>query len=238
MYQRLGFLNLVLLISLVPVLASDPPDSEFNPQTNQIESTDSFMVNSIFHVRIATFPQDNSPPQVLNLSTNGSDDLSPRLEIQPDGDSWVVWYRDAAIDDVLLRRRKLATGIWSSELSLGDGVAQSRNPELLDDTQDIWVVFNARNPDPSIIVRKIIDEPDPIGLPGTVLHTTSFTGDLDTRIHYDTGDLWVSWVDSTSMVGWSEYDYISGTWSLPSFEDYSLDSVSAARGRIYLAANQ
>lgn len=51
-------------------------------------------------------------------------------------------------------------------------------------------------------------------------------------IHADSGNLWVTWIDSTDDVGWVEYDRVSETWSAAAYEPYSPDTVADARGRI------
>jgi hypothetical protein len=42
----------------------------------------------------------------------------------------------------------------------------------------------------------------------------------------------ITWVDSSTNVGWVQYNYTNQTWSLTTDESYASDSVTAARGRI------
>jgi len=82
----------------------------------------------------------------------------------------------------------------------------------------------------SIGVARLDEDPDPF--PTRAIVATTESTILDTRIIADSGHLWVTWVDSTNDVGWSEYDYPPETWAAPSYESYAQDDVQAARGRI------
>jgi hypothetical protein len=51
-------------------------------------------------------------------------------------------------------------------------------------------------------------------------------------IQAESGKLWVTWVDSSSHVGWVQYDYTLESWSGVSVESYASETVADARGRI------
>lgn len=211
--------------------ASDPPDSKVNPQSGFIETADSYWSGSDYSVRHTIHRGEGQPPIVTALTSSGLDEMGSRLAISGSGDSWVVWWRDDTTDEVLIRKRTYSTGSWDSARRVSDASESSRGPEIVFDGSHPWVVYEATAQGGTEVSVAIIDEsPDPISPLG--LRVTSFAGDVDPIIQSDSGHLWVSWVDSATNVGWCEYDYQTGTWSSPSYESYTSDSLEAARARI------
>ncbi len=223
-----------LILACFLVFASDPPDSKTNPQSSYIETTDSHVVGSQYDLRL-TITTENGPV-VYSFGSAAFDDNGPRLAISSGGDTWVVWWRAASTDQVLIRKLTYATGNWSSERLVSDSDEGSRHPEIVYDGATPWVAyeFDAEGGGTSIAVNGIKEDPIPIGF-RTLLRTTSYAGDTDVLAYYESGHLWVTWVDSASNVGWCEYDYGTTGWSSPSFESYANDSVAAARGRVRTA---
>jgi hypothetical protein len=226
-----GFIVTLTCASWGLAIASKPPDSEVNPQTGAIEIVDESNIGSNSDIRYIINTGDGDPPLVSFLTTNAADDNRPRVEIESDGDSWIVWWRSGSTDQVLFRRRDHVTGTWQTERLVSDPEDSSRNPEITHDGTDGWVTFEIDGPTGvDIGVVRIDEDPDPFPSPAVVA-TTSYT-DLDSRIIFESGRLWVTWIDTTSDVGWSEFDYASETWSMPSYESYEQDDVQAARDRI------
>jgi hypothetical protein len=153
------------------------------------------------------------------------------LVIPASGDTWVVWWRDADSDQVLIRKHVYGGG-WNDEELVSIEGDDSRDPEITYDGTNPWVIFESDDTaGTSVDVRAIHDDPNPFGAL-TSIATTSYSGDLNVLIHADGGHLWATWVDSASEVGWSEYDYASETWELVSYESYEADTVQDARSRI------
>lgn len=222
----------VLIAGFVSVFASDPPDSEINPANGYIEIADSAWEGSRYNIRHITDPGDGSPLEVITLSGHPADDLSPRIEISSAGDTWVVWCRDQSTGRVLVRKKTYSTGSWSSERTVSSSNESSRNPEVVHDGTDVWVAYEYDSAlGTSVGVSIIEDEPDPIDA-RTEVGTTTYGGDLDVLIRFGSGNLWVTWIDSDTHVGWSEYDYGAAGWSAAEFESYANDDVDAARSRI------
>jgi len=212
--------------------ASDPPDSAVNPASGFIEIVDATLgVGSNYNIRHVVNPGGGDPPAVLVLSNNSLDDLDPRIRIGPGGDTWVVWWRDGSTDEVLCRVHDYSTDTWSSEHALSTAEESARNPEIVYDGTNAWVAYEFNTTEGiGIGVLGIEENPDPFGR--DVVATTSFTGDVDTRIHAESGNLWVTWVDNATYVGWSEYSHATSSWASPGYESYASDSVSAARARV------
>jgi hypothetical protein len=230
---------LTIVVSGLPgasVRTPDPPDSAVNPQSGYIETTDSAWDRSRYIVRHVTDPGAGGDRRVASLSSSEADDLSPRLATSAAGDTWVVWWRDGEICQVLARKRSHDSGRWAGETPLSDKAESSRYPEIVHDGSRAWVVFefDASGGETGVGVNSVIDEPNPIPV-RQKLAQTDFAGDLDTSIHFDSGNLWVTWVDSASDVGWCAYDHSSETWEAPGYESYATDTVEEARARIRAA---
>jgi hypothetical protein len=233
------------LVVVVPILlaaavaTAAPPDSETNPVSGLIETADSFTLGAQEDVRHTVDPGQGQPLQVVNLSSsNSNDDLDARLTINATGDTYFVWWRDLGNDVVLLRRRtcsgsNCSQGSWSTEIPVSQQGDKARHPAIVHDGTDPWVAYEYDSGSLTALgVVQINEDPDPIPSNHFELATTSFGGDVDVMIHAEAGNLWVTWVHSTSAVGWSEYDYATATWSEADTESYEGNSVAAARGEI------
>jgi hypothetical protein len=230
-----GALAVVSLLACAagPSLAEDPPDSDVNPQTGSIETVDSVESTGQSDVRHAVDPGQGGPRVLEILTTSTLDDLSPRIAIDTDGDSWVVWWREGTTDEVLYRVRDLGTGTWSAEQTISDTEDDSRNPEIALDDTSVWVVFEARHSGGTDLVVTSGGMDDPSPFPGlTVLGTSALSSGVDVLLHSESGHLWVSWIDDGDDVGWREYDYASESWLSAAYESYAQDDVSSARERI------
>jgi hypothetical protein len=220
------------LIEDISVLASDPPDSDVNPKSGHIETTDSTWNETNYDVRHVTDLGEGLGRTIFDVSSDSVDDITPRVGISADGDTWVVWCRSDDKDLVLVRKHSYSTDSWGDERAVSNRLESSRHPEIVHDGTHPWVVFEFDDAgDTGIAVNEIYDDPDPIGN-RIQLAVTDYVGDLDVLIHYETSHLWVTWVDSDFEVSWCEYDYQSEAWGTPAYESYSSDSVDHARSRI------
>ena len=222
---------LVAAASVTPLSADDPLDSEFNPASGSIESVLSKATGGVTDIRHSVDPGQGAPTVSFALTSNPAPDLAPRIAIEADGRAGVTWWRDGAVDTVHARTRDAATKTWTAETAVSDPTVDARNPEIVSDGTDLWVAFeaDAGGGDTAVQVRGIRDDPDPIVM---IAPYVSFGGDLDTLIHFAEGDLWVTWVDSGSEVGWSTHDAATDTWSVPAYESYANDSIEDARARV------
>lgn len=227
-------LFIVVLVCAAQVAAADPtedtPDSEVNPQSGYIETVDPVQSGSNQDLRYVIDHGISS--SVFLISNDPAPDQRPRMRLAPNGDSWVVWWRDETVDTVLFRKRSYSTGSWASERVLSASSESSRDPVVAYDGSSAWVAYAFDDTDGTAVgVNKAVDEPDPIS-DRVKLAEPEFGGELDVLILTESGHLWVTWVDSSSDVGWCEYDYGSETWSSPTYESYATDSVEDARERV------
>jgi len=237
--RRTGRRSVVALLAAACFLTaagSDPPDSELNPVTGIIETTDVSSDSGNSDVRFVADPGGGCARFVFLVTSSPFEDLGPRLTITEEGDTWVVWWRDDVYDTVLARKHTLATDSWSEEIIVGEKLESGSRPELVHDGSTAWVVYEIDDTagGTSIAVGAIHDGPDPVGA-RRILATAFYEGDIDPAIVFAEGQLWVSWVDSDSEVGWSAYDPASGVWQAAAYEPYAADSVEQARQRIRAA---
>ncbi len=228
-----GLVWLIFCLVCLPVLGLDPPDSAVNRKSGYIEVVDTPLVASKHNVRhTININIGGEDKTVFEVSGNSLDDLSPRLAISSSGDTWVVWWRDDTTDTVLVRKHTYSSSSWGSERTVSESNESSRNPKIIHDGTTPWVAFEFDDQgDTSIGVSSIVDDPDPIPT-RTLLATTSYGGHLDVRIHAESSNLWVTWIDSSSNVGWSEYDYTAEGWSGPNYEFYETGEEDDAHSQI------
>jgi hypothetical protein len=212
----------------------DAPDSRINALSGSIETVDTPWSGTNYNVRHVITPSGGGMLIITTLSSGSHDDLGARLTVNTgNGDTWVAWWRDGSPDQVIVRRRVNATGVWTPERVQSTATEPSRHPSLAFDGSNAWVAYeaDALTGGTTIEAKVIEDDPAPFVI-AVPIATTAFTGKVDTLLQDEGGHLWASWVDSATQVGWSSYDYATGFWSVPAFESYADDTVAAARLRI------
>jgi len=212
-------------------LADDAVDMKVNPQNSYVEEVRSEQAGGSYDIHLLISQGLDTDPTVYYVSTDAADDRSPRVEISPAGDTWITWWRDLATDEVRVREFRHASQTLGADRPVSQSGENARNPEIVFDGTSPWIVYEVHGGSKSVVVSSITDEPDPIGS-GVTLRTTSYGGNVDARIHFASGHLWVTWVDGGSYVGWCEYDYGDAAWSAAAYQSYSGGSVGAARQAI------
>lgn len=226
--------TLILGILAPGASGSDPPDAMLNPSTGAIEVVDTSNRFFGLEVRHSVNLSNGDPPTVVVLTDDPADDREPRLAVSSSGDTWVVWWRDAQVDQVLVRKRHLASGVWDAEQVVSLTGDSSRAPSIAYDGQLCWVAYEFdQGGSLGTAVRAIHDDPDPFGSLAVLGASSSVSG-ADPFVRFEDGHLWVTWVYDEVEVAWSELDYGASTWSLPSYESYENDDIPSARNRIRL----
>lgn len=210
--------------------AADPPDAAINPATGAIEITDATSdADGEPRVRYVAQKSSSGRLETAILAEGTKGGLDPKIEITTEGQTWVVWWREAEPPEVLCTVKDAASGTWSDVRRVSDPGESARYPQIVHDGKTIWVVYESPTPDgASIVVKGTQDDPQPFPT-GIVLGATTFSGNRAPRIHAEAGHLWVTWVDSSSHLACSEYDPTGGVWSLPEYESYAGSSVDLAR---------
>jgi len=221
--------SLLLSAVLVPVASAEPPDLELNPVTGYVESVD---IDAASGFRVRHVVDRGQGGLGTNTTISSPSANNPRIAIESTGNTWVVWWKAGVTPEVYLRVRDLGTGTWNAETRISNALETSRCPEIVHDGGTAWVVFEVEIGTSSVVkVTGISDGPEPIGGPLAVA-STAHAADLDVLAHSVSGHVWITWVDSETHVGWSEYDHVAETWDVPHFESYVGTSVAAARSAI------
>ena len=224
------FVIAVIFLSSSVALCVDAPDIRVNEASGLVEVVDAAWSGSNYNVRYTQAMTDGDPKGSTLLTSNTANDLDPRIASAPTGDAFVVWWRDLKIDMVIYRKRNFATGVWGSERTLGRATESGNHPRIAYFGNDACVAYLIQNTKSRSVGAQIIDDdPEPVR---SIIVTTSFSGDLDVQLDSEMNHLWVTWIDSSSSVAYSEYHPETGLWNLPTFEQFATDSVTAARSRI------
>jgi len=219
-----------LALASIAVAGVDPPDLRINTLTGLIETVDATWSGSNYNVRYTVFDGSGQVSNSQLLSTNAADDLDPRIVISGSGNAYVTWWRDVATDIVVYRKRTFATGAWSYERTVGLATESNSRPRIVYAGDKAWVAYQIQNMKSRSVGAQIIDDdPEPTR---SILGTTSYSGNLDIQLQFEAGHLWVTWIDTSSRVAYTQYDYDRRAWTTVAFEPYSADSVQAARTRI------
>jgi hypothetical protein len=238
MRKRWGSVGLSAVLAVVGTVfattTADPPDSRSNGITGAIETADTPWSGTNYNVRHVINPGNGNSLLITMLTSDTLNNLGARVLINPvNGDSWVAWWRDDAVDQIVVRRHLNATGTWTAARVQSTSLEGSRRPSVAFDGVRPWMAYeaDAAGGGTRLEAKVIEDDPAPF-VTAKIVGTTSNTGTTDVLIQAESGRLWVSWVDSSTQVGWSRYDYGTATWGTPAYESYASDSVAAARGRI------
>src|SRR5262245_37970981 len=217
-------------LAAAAAFAVDPPDLEINGLTGLVETVDSTWSGSNFNVRYTVMNGAGNLTTSVLLTTNGADDLDPRIAINEMGNAYVVWWRDGATDKIVYRKRVFSTGTWTNEQSVGMSSESNSRPRITIAGGSAWVAYQFQSARSRSIGAQIIDDgPEPFR---SIVATTSFSGDLDIQLHVESGHFWVTWMDTGQRVGFAEYAFDKRLWLAPAYESYAADSIVAALARI------
>lgn len=219
-----------LALAAAAPLTVDPPDIQLNMATGLIDTVDAAWSGSNFNVRFTEVTVAGQQSSSFLLTSNAANDLDPRIACNENGDLVVVWWRDLNTDTLIYRKRSLLSGAWSLEKPLGMGNESSSHPRVLYAGAKAWVAYQFQKNGSRAVGAQIID--DDAEPTRSIVATTTNSGDLDIQINYEAGHLWITWIDSATRVGYSEYNQTTHLWPPVAVESYASDSVAAARDRI------
>jgi hypothetical protein len=122
-------------------------------------------------------------------------------------------------------------GAWGPERIVGRTTESGSHPRIVFANGAPWVAYQIQNTKTRSIGASIIDS-DPEPFLRAIIGTTAYTGDLDIQLESELNHLWVTWLDNATTVAFSEYDAQHALWSLPRYESFLAETVTAARARI------
>ena len=227
---RASWILATVFLAAAAQVAVDPPHIELNAATGLIEAVDSTWSGNNYNVRFTEGTVAGEMSYSLPLTTNPANDLDPRIACTAKGDVVVVWWRDLTTDAIVCRKRSIVTGAWSPEKLLGVANESGSRPRVVDVGNDAWVAYQIqKNQTRAVGAQVIEDDSEPTR---TIVATTSYSGNLDIQIMFESGNLWITWIDSASRVGYSEYNPTTELWTSAAVESFASDSIAAARARI------
>lgn len=217
------------LVAGAPV-AVDPPDVELNTATGLIDTVDAAWSGSNYNVRFTEATVSGVQTSTFYLTSNSAPNLDPRIACAVNGDLAVVWWRDLATDALIYRRRASASGTWTLERALGSASESASHPRVIYAGSKAWVAYQIqKNGSRAVSAQVIEDDSEPTR---TIVAATSYGGDLDIQLTYESGHLWITWIDGSSRVGYSEHNPTTLLWTAAAVESYAPDSIAEARERI------
>jgi hypothetical protein len=217
-------------VATAATLVVDPPDLRINTVSGLIETVDATWSGSNYNVRWTSITTAGVLSASTLLTTNTANDVDPRIGITSTGDVVVAWWRDLTKDAIIYRKRAYTTGAWAAERTVGLSTESNSHPRLVISEDKPWVAYQIQNSKSRSVGAQIIDDdPEPFR---SIITTTTYGGDLDIQLNAELRHLWVTWIDGGSNVGYSEYSYEKGMWTVAAYESFASDSVAAARERI------
>lgn len=211
-------------------LIVDPPDVELNAATGLIGTVDAAWSGTNYNVRFTETTVAGIQMYTFLLTSHSAPDVDPRIACAASGDIVVVWWRDLATDTLIYRKRSLETGAWSMEKPLGSPGESASRPRVIYVGNKAWVAYQIQKTGSRTVGAQVIeDDSEPTR---SIVASTAYTGDLDIQITYESGHLWITWIDGLSRVGYSEYNPTTLLWGAAAVESYGADSIAAARARI------
>ncbi len=174
----------------------------------------------------------------VRLSDNTIDDTCPRLAFDSEG-TRVVWKAGESTPTVVHRGRDYTHGWQSSSTTVSSGTRSATVPWVSVHGGETWVAWLEVDSSGTYIMAGGSNgpEPWPFGFSVYSIGTTSFSGAVSVELHSDAGHMWVVWIDSTTQLGYSEFNGTS--WGGVQFETYAgATDLPAARERVRLDVTQ
>lgn len=155
------------------------------------------------------------------LTSTSSDDLDPRLFVEPDGTRHVVWWTAGAIERVNLMTRPAGATGWTPAIEVASG---ARRPTVAVVEGVIRVAFERASTVPGAAQDVVVVRREAGGaFVEEFVGSTMRTGRLDPLLHVRDGHCWLDWKHADESFGfvvhdagaWTsvdEHEWIDGSW--------------------------
>jgi hypothetical protein len=142
------------------------------------------------------------------LTAGVDDDLDPRVFIEDDGTTHVVWWTDGVADKVFLLTRSPASPSWNDLLEV---TAAGRRPSVAVFGGELRVAFERDSTVQGMAQDVVILRREIAGTFSEEFATsTSRTQPLDAVLHTRAGKLWVDWKQGYQVFGCAKHEL--GAW--------------------------
>jgi hypothetical protein len=138
------------------------------------------------------------------VADDGANGVSPAIVIDGSGNRTIAWETSDSPARIELSSKPYSGGSWSSPVIVSDTDESSRAPSTAIFNGDAYIAYEVVPSSGGRLVKVARDDGQG-NYPRTTVRTTSSTNPLDSRIHSESGHLWVEWIDEAGVLGWSEY---------------------------------
>ncbi|MCP3977852.1 MAG: hypothetical protein GY716_00785 [bacterium] len=147
------------------------------------------------------------------LTSSATNDLDPRLFVEPDGTVHVVWWTGDT-DDVFLATRPATTGAWGTPGLVTPGPERGRRPSVVVSAGTILLTYE-RDSDAVGMAQEVVVATHTGGdtFDVEIVATTPNPGALESIIHAVAGKQWIDWIHGEQVLGCVEKD--GPEWSPP-----------------------
>ena len=172
------------------------------------------------------------------VTQNTNDDSCPHLSFFPDGSTAVVWREDGAQGQIKYRARNLGNGApaWqAAAISVSGGVSNASVPWAVVHDGTPWVAWHEATASGIQLMGGGGDYPTPwpTRFISDLIAIPNSTVTLALTIESESGHLWVTWIDSASAIGYSEWSSETEAWEPAGSEPYANPAdIPAARQRV------
>ena len=155
---------------------------------------------------------DWAAPAFLTSST--SDDLDPRVFLEPDGTVRVAWWTDGTPSAVFVMTRP-AGGGWSAPVQVAGPDESGRRPSVAFFDGALRVAYERASDVPGMAQEIVVATEQPGGtFSYEVVAATARADRLDAVLHAERGKLWVDWKQDEALIGYAECE--AGAWTAAS----------------------
>ena len=155
---------------------------------------------------------DWAAPAFLTSST--SDDLDPRVFLEPDGTVRVAWWTDGTPSAVFVMTRP-AGGGWSAPVQVTGPDESGRRPSVAVFDGAIRVAYERASSEPGMAQEIVVATEQPGGgFAYEIVAATARADRLDAVLHAERGKLWVDWKHDEAWIGYAECE--AGAWTVAS----------------------
>lgn len=139
------------------------------------------------------------------LTSSTDDERDPRLFVEPDGTTHVVWWTAGSSDEVYLATRQAGEPNWDMPVLVTAGSESGRRPSVATFDGELVVVYERDSLSPEM-AQDIVVATRQLGgaFAFATIGTTARTEPLDVLVHSEPGHLWADWKHEAGEFGYAE----------------------------------
>jgi hypothetical protein len=140
------------------------------------------------------------------LTGGPTDDLDPRVFVEPDGTVHVTWWTDGPVATVFVRTRPAGSAIFGPAFQVSEGLIPSRRPSAAVTGGIFRVAYERDSAMPGAAQEIVVATAGAGGAFGfEVVASTTRSERLDVKVHSEAGHLWLDWKHDAAEFGCAEH---------------------------------